>query len=498
MLNATYTWDFGDSGSQYNQLVGWNAGHAYETPGQYTVTLTLTDANGQSSVATGNVTVVSTSSLRSIYISPNGSDSNNGSTPGTAIQSISDLNQILTSNTMVYFEAGGTYDTTSGININGYSNVELSSYGSGAQPVIMYNGAETWGALVAVQANSNGIVINGLTFNEIYSNVDDSIEMPSAISLTGNAITVTNNTFLNALYDMNLSAQPSNVLIQNNQSPVATDLNGYFAWIQGQDISLVGNTVAGSNGETTIRVGGANVLLIADNNVTDTVKGTIALQAGTFAYVYGNTVNDGPIGVGPLGVAGADPNASFTDCVFDSNNIFSTLMIQPGSNETMVKNNVIHEDGGAGITINGQGGFNWEVQNVYIQNNTVIQTGPWAGFLTLNGGAAVNVNVNNNLLVAPQLQTGSGQGIIVLDQNDLSSFGEIQNNVWAIPQTSSWAPDGYFYVDSESGQQAGYLSPAQWEALGATGDVYENVTPGSTYSVEVDGFTAGSPLSTGS
>jgi Right handed beta helix region len=261
---------------------------------------------------------------------------------------------------------------------------------------------------------------------------------------------------------------------------------------------IVGNYVAGSVGESTVRVGGANDFLIADNNITDTVKGTIAIQAGTFGYVYGNTVNSGPIGVGPLGVAGADPNASFTDCVFDSNNIFSTLLIQPGSDETMVKNNVIHEDGASGITINGQGGFNWEVQNVYIQNNTVIQAGPWAGFLALNGGAAVNVNVNNNLLVAPDLQTGSGQGIIIVDQNDLSSFGEIQNNVWAIPTTSSWSPDGYFYVDAESGQQDGYLSPAQWEALGASGDVYENVTLGSTYSVEIDGFTAGSPLSTGS
>ena len=45
--------------------------------------------------------------------------------------------------------------------------------------------------------------------------------------------------------------------------------------------------------------------------------------------------------------------------------------------------------------------------------------------------------------------------------------------------------------------QTAWLTPAEWEATGIpTGDVYENVVLGSTYSVNVDGFAAGSNLPT--
>jgi hypothetical protein len=41
------------------------------------------------------------------------------------------------------------------------------------------------------------------------------------------------------------------------------------------------------------------------------------------------------------------------------------------------------------------------------------------------------------------------------------------------------------------------LTPAEWEATGLPkGDVYQNVQLGATYSVNVNGFTAGSDLPT--
>ncbi len=32
-LNGQFSWDFGDPGSRYNTMPGWNAGHIYEKPG---------------------------------------------------------------------------------------------------------------------------------------------------------------------------------------------------------------------------------------------------------------------------------------------------------------------------------------------------------------------------------------------------------------------------------------------------------------------------------
>jgi hypothetical protein len=45
-LTARYDWDFGDPGSKYNTLTGFNAAHVYEGPGKYTVKLTVTDETG--------------------------------------------------------------------------------------------------------------------------------------------------------------------------------------------------------------------------------------------------------------------------------------------------------------------------------------------------------------------------------------------------------------------------------------------------------------------
>jgi hypothetical protein len=82
-----------------------------------------------------------------------------------------------------------------------------------------------------------------------------------------------------------------------------------------------------------------------------------------------------------------------------------------------------------------------------------------------------------------------------VDADNLDMFGEISNNVWAIPSASGWAQGGYFYVDTNGGVQSGYLTPAEWEATGVpTGDVYQNVTLTSTYMTSVNGFTAGADL----
>lgn len=53
---ASYAWDFGDGGS----ATGVQAQHSYANPGEYTVTLTVTDDGGKQGSATGKVLATGT------------------------------------------------------------------------------------------------------------------------------------------------------------------------------------------------------------------------------------------------------------------------------------------------------------------------------------------------------------------------------------------------------------------------------------------------------
>jgi hypothetical protein len=173
----------------------------------------------------------------------------------------------------------------------------------------------------------------------------------------------------------------------------------------------------------------------------------------------------------------------------------------------MVRNNVIDNPNAFGIYINATeigGGYNWQVQNVTIENNTVDETTEDGGFLQIDNGEAQNIVFDYNLFVDPNLVMGDNESAYIVDtNNDLNSFSEIKDNVWgSYSSIDGWNNGGVFYMNSSPQLQPGWLTPSEWEqqTLGSgetpTGDVYENVSLGSTYSVNVDGFTAGSDLPT--
>jgi PKD repeat protein len=507
-------WNFGDPGSQYNTLVGFNAAHVYTSPGTYTVTLTVTNAAGLSSTATTQVTV-NADNRTDLYVSPTGNDANNGLTPGTAIQSEARLQQLLTSNMRVLFQAGGTYTLNTNLNLGNLHDVYMGSYGTGASPILYStNGTENF--VMIGWANAEGITINGLTFDSATTTGN----LPTALEFAGSNITILNNTFIHLTDDMNLDSQPNNVLIQGNTVPGLQDLRSYFLWAQGNDITVVGNTIPNSMRESVIRVGGVNDILFADNSIAnvsgaswgdtqDGVKAAIAIQKGTYAYVVDNTIPSGNIGVGPLSntLPGslAEPDSEFVNAVIEGNTFTDTdtlgaagsIAITPGAHDVVARDNVLYENQNSGFVIDGQESvFGRQATDIQIVNNTVIDSSKYGGFLTINQGSPEGVVMDNNLFIAPNIQVGNGTALVSVDTNNLSCFTQIQNNVWAIPYVFGWARGGYFYVNSQSGVQAGYLTPAEWTATGVpTGDVYENVTlPSGSYSVVAGDFTAGSNL----
>ena len=110
-LLVKYAWDFGDPNSQFNTLPGWTAGHVYDVPGTYTITLTTTDTAGGVSTATTHVTVAA-DNRPIIYVNANGSDSNDGSTPALAVKTAAKAFSLLTDNTKILFARGQTHAVT--------------------------------------------------------------------------------------------------------------------------------------------------------------------------------------------------------------------------------------------------------------------------------------------------------------------------------------------------------------------------------------------------
>ena len=192
----------------------------------------------------------------------------------------------------------------------------------------------------------------------------------------------------------------------------------------------------------------------------------------------------------------------FSDVVLDSKLLLTTA--PSCSNRAWITswpNNLIEGQGiNDGFTLNGQqvgDGYDWQLQDVYIQNNTVTEPGASGGFLILNNGEAQGIHLDNNLFYAPNFSAGGDNAAFLTNSNnDMNSFVQIKDNVWSLPATiSPWVQGGYFFVGSDPSLQSGWVTPAEWEASGlASGDVYENVSLGSTFSTTVDGFTAGSSL----
>jgi hypothetical protein len=512
LLNSTISWNFGDPGSEYNTLVGFNAAHAYANPGTYTITLSITTPDDHVGIATQTVTIAQ-DNRPTIYVSTNGNDANDGSSPNDPIASLARLAQLLTSGERVLFQAGDTFafSSSSAMNLGGLQDVYVGSYGSGAQPTIFYDGPAVGGMVIATTHSSSGIVVQGLTFDSTYVNNDDQQAIPSGFILQGNDITIMDNTFLNLGDDLNLVLSPSNVLVQDNTSPNPTALSGYFGWVAGNEVAFLGNTVASSAGEAVMRIAGANDLELAYNNFTNNPesaalgggqKNTLSAQVGQYIYVYHNTFSTGPANAGPLGTSVADPNVTLSDVVFDSNIVNNTtLLLSAGVEDVMIENNVINSTGDPGITINAQeigGGFNWTVTDVWILHNTVTEPGQWGGFLTIADGQAQGITMDYNLFVDPNFQISSGQAFVNVDENDLNSFTQILDNVWSQPAwISPWINGGMFFVGSDPSSQTAWLTPAEWEASGiASGDVFQNVDLGNTYSVTINDITVGSSLPT--
>lgn len=503
-LTTQYHWNFGDPSGEYNTLNGFNAGHVYENPGTYNVTLTVTDAAGHSSSAQTAVSV-GADNRPVVYVDTHGSDANDGSSPDRAVASPARAFALAGSDARIEFHRGETFNLNVTLKIQG-SDLYVGAYGSGADPVLKRGPGDGSVSLFLAPSAVN-TTIQHLTFDSIYPAVNGVANKVgfTAVWDGGTNTVVRDCTFLNIDDAIDGETRPTGVIVMDNSAPSVTGVRAYFTWVDGTDWSILGNTVANSTREHNIRANSvtAQRILIADNNLTNCTqaqdtgevpKCTINFRAGSYIYITDNVLNDGTLGFGP------GPWTPATDAtewvVITGNQINDAQVYLAGAvHHAMVSDNVLNLSGSSQIHIHpgDPGGFASRVMSdITVTGNTGTNNGPTGQFLELTGSANPGtITLTDNLYAAPNLITGANMSAPVLvDAPDLGSFKLISGNVW--PAGGDHANGGVNYVWG-SWFGPGWQTADQWNANSVVhNDTFQTVTlPAGVYSLTLNGNTIG-------
>jgi PKD repeat protein len=447
-LTTRYDWDFGDPAGRYNRLTGFNAAHLYDHGGTYLITLTVTGEDGAVRTTTAKV-LIAPNTRKSLFVSPDGSDRNDGRSEDAPLRSLPQAFNMLTDGCEIRLLAGGTFNVDSTLQVH-KSDVLIGRYGVGADPVLMLNkvdGTPTvkgHHGMIALDNRCDGVLIERITVDSPYG-VAETDPAPKvgidSIIVRGRNITFREMTFNNVDTAINANGNPMGMLVQDCRAPSKVGLRAYLIWGQGTDHVYLGNMVANSTREHCIRLSSVDRVLIFGNDFTnlnrqnldkdDYSKGTVEMHRGSYAYIAGNTVHDGTIRVGPLGLHGEDAGTATDWAVIENNRVTNTkIYAVSGAHHIMMRNNLIFADDSNGFEITGPGGDNRTNGDLFVLNNTVVNNGTKGSFI-YTGGHVDGITVINNLFVSagPRPAKG-GTSAIYTESADLADFRAISHNVW--------------------------------------------------------------------
>ena len=508
-LTTTYSWNFGDVGSKYNVLPGWNAGHVYANAGTYTITLTETDSAGNIS-STSSKVIVTADTRPIIYVDNSGSDSNSGASPSQAVQTAAEAFKLAGSNVKIEFKAGETFVVNADLFISGH-DVYVGSYGTGSSPVLMWEGANPWNATICMATTASNVTIQGLTFDSPNGVVNGEAPEVNDIAIwaAGTNLVVSDNTFLNVDDAVNATLMPTGVIVQDNTAPLLQGLRGYFCWVDGTNWSIMGNTVANTTRQHDIRGNDTAIVgvLIYDNNLTkqypasdpdETAKSTINFREGNYVYIDANVLNDSMLAFfpGPGQATNLD-----VDWVVVENNVLhdAELSISTIVHHMLVSNNTFDLSGEGNAQIDIQPGDltdpDGHLTDITITQNTGINTGTNGEFLLLESQAAPgSITLTKNLYEAPNDELGlNGAAALWIDAPDLSGFAQISGNIWPAPVTNGQGVAGVVNYINGYASSSSYLTPQEWDSESDVSNDQFSDTPlaAGTYQIKLNGITAG-------
>ncbi|MDQ8202691.1 PKD domain-containing protein [Pelagicoccus sp. SDUM812003] len=476
-----FSWDFGDSGADFNTLLSWGGAHTFDTPGVYTITLNVTQDDGQTAIATRQVTVMGDNRQR-IYVSAEGDDGNDGLSFSAPVRSPARIQELLTSDQAILFHRGQQHDfSLSQLSLVGLQNVLIGAYGEGDRPVLYGPDLISESAPTAISIDeSQGITVQDLVFSSPSTpQWPEDADLFKGVATTGETtqnITVRRCHFGNVGFSTQLTSdhvtgvRPSGYLMQGNTAGL---VGRYLLYGSGYNITLLDNETEGTYAGHSARLFGERIFVLFNRFETNSAhlqrresEGQAAgfavdLVDGRYAYLGDNDLNNA-VFVGyetHLGIS-AWRNAviarnRFTRAAY---HYFPTIRIMPDSDDVHIRANLfLGEQNGIRMEQPGAGvdGYDNRVGSVWITHNTVIYEGTAGEFLNISGNPAETerYTIANNLIVAPNF---AGQSIQSWDPNFIVADEPLANvsfhgNRWQTP--ASGMP---FRIAGE------FLSPSAW------------------------------------
>ncbi len=462
-ISARYEWEFGDPNGRHNTLVGFNAAHLYEQAGSYTITLRITNTNGEVAVATRTVQV-QPDTRRKLYVAPWGSDTNSGLNEDNPFRTVEKAFNTQQNDTAILIQRGASYALSHNHSV-AFNNVRIGTWGSGGRPKLKWVGSLGFHSIMSSTAQARDVVIQDIVFASDWP-ADSTRDIVDAIRPSGEAITIDHCRFLDVSLAVNTNSRPNKLLVMDCETE---EIGAYFVWGDGDDHVYVNNSVAGSHFEHCIRLAHLDRVLITGNTLANDDKRSIWATHGTYIYISNNEIDTGRVTIGPNPYAGHTTSGPKWSVV--EGNVIEKLTggttpveVFAGTSQTMVRNNVIRAAYIPAITIAGyDSSTNMRPTDVFIYNNTGINETYIGRFLSTSDGAE-RISVRNNLFSATNLITGDSRTAnVYVDDDSLASFTDIARNVWAEPAQFNWVSDGYHYIWPLWSNAQGYQNPNEWD-----------------------------------
>ncbi len=421
-----YEWNFGDSaagtwstsGKSRNTDTGFTAAHVFESPGEYTVSLKVTDP------ATSNVydyvqTITVTGLTGNTYYvdATGGNDSNDGLSQGTAWRTIGKaLSSGDETNATILFKRGETFSSNSKMVINAAGPGLIGAYGTGAKPII--SASNTTG-VIEIQAHdwrvtdldfrgpgaSDNAKAVGLHYN---IRVDNTLMWKLDINGFRTGVE-----WSNTFHESNPpSGSVLGEIVTRN-----TGVHGMF--VGGQKIAVMGCDMRGPMAQHVIRMFQGYNAVINHNILKDSGTAQHALKLHGVTNSSGNletqyvTINDNVFrGGGAWAIAIGPQNAQrderIRQVLFERNRTEGSTRVQMDlliwARDVTIRNNIFSGTGSSiyytAILISTRG-VEPSSQNVDVMNNTVYKGDSGQECDMVRLGGCSNVNVRNNLGSAP-------------------------------------------------------------------------------------------------